>query len=127
MNVMVALLLNVVLNLVLAPAFGMIGSAIAWVVAILSTNLLPLLQTRRVGLHPGGAPLMTAIVAAVSTIAVPLTLARIIFGTSAAAFLVTYALALGTYSVALYLFRKQMMLDRLVSDIRRSRRVTATS
>ena len=54
-NVVVALVVNLVLNLVLAPPLGMIGAAIAWVAAILTTNLLPLFQTSRVGLHPAAS------------------------------------------------------------------------
>jgi O-antigen/teichoic acid export membrane protein len=125
LNVLIALVLNVVLNLVLAPAIGMIGSAIAWVVAILATNLLPLAQTAREGLHPGGPPLATAMVLSVSTIAAPLTLERIVFGSALTPFLIVSAIALVAYAVALRRFRHRVLLDRLVSDLRRPRRVAA--
>jgi O-antigen/teichoic acid export membrane protein len=124
-NVLVALVLNVVLNLVLAPAYGMIGSAIAWLVAILATNVLPLWQTARVGLHPGGAPLATAMVVSVGTVALPLAVERFIFGTALTPFLVVAAFAVGAYSLGLTLCRRRMLLDRLVGDLRRPRRLPA--
>jgi O-antigen/teichoic acid export membrane protein len=118
-NVLVALGLNVVLNLALAPSYGMIGSAIAWVVAILATNLLPLSQTARVGLHPGGPALTTAMVLSVATIAAPLALERVVFGTALAPFLIASAIALVLYGSSLRRFRDRLLLDRLVNDLRR--------
>jgi O-antigen/teichoic acid export membrane protein len=46
-NSMVALAVNVGLNLVLIPASGIRGAAISWAVAIVVRNLLPLLIVRR--------------------------------------------------------------------------------
>ena len=124
-DVLTALLLNIVLNLTLAPSFGMIGSAIAWVVAILATNLLPLLQIARVGLHPGGAPLATAMMLSVMCIAAPLALTRAVFGTTLVPFLIACTVALIAYAIALAHFRRTLKLDRMVSDLRRGRRVAA--
>ncbi len=121
-NVVVALALNVILNLVLAPKYGMMGSAIAWVVAILATNLPPLVQTARVGLHPGGTPLLTATLASVLTIAVPLTLVRLAFGVAVAPFVVVSVIALGVYALTLNSLRERVLLDRLMGDLRSPRR-----
>jgi O-antigen/teichoic acid export membrane protein len=53
MNTLLALVVNVVLNLLLIPPFGMKGAAIAWAASILTNNLLPLYQVHRAfGLHP---------------------------------------------------------------------------
>ena len=123
-NVMIALGLNVVLNLLLAPAYGMIGSAIAWVVAIMATNLLPLVQTARVGLHPGGQPLATAMVLSVATIAVPLGIERVLVGTALVPFLVTATIALAISAAALVKWGDRVLLDRLISDLRRPLRAT---
>jgi O-antigen/teichoic acid export membrane protein len=122
-NVLIALVLNIGLNLALAPSLGMIGSAVAWVVAILATNLLPLRQTARVGLHPGGAPLTAAMTLSVVTIAAPLALGRIVFGPALTPFLIMLVIALAAYAIALWRFRFTLKLDRLVSDLRRPRRV----
>jgi O-antigen/teichoic acid export membrane protein len=122
-NVLIALVLNIVLNLLLAPEYGMIGSAIAWVVAIMATNLLPLAQTMRVGLHPGGVPLTTAMVTSVATIAVPLAVERALFGTALVPFFVGVVVAAGLYAAAIIVLRERLLLDRLVHDLRRPRRV----
>ncbi len=117
-NVLLALVLNIVLNLALAPTFGMIGSAVAWVVAILTTNLLPLWQTSRVGLHPGGEPLATVTSIGAVTILLPLVVARALFGTGLTTFAIAYSIALAAYCLALYWARRKVLLDRFVSDLR---------
>jgi O-antigen/teichoic acid export membrane protein len=122
-NLIVALVLNVALNLLLAPTFGMIGSAIAWCAAILATNLLPLSQVARVGLHPGGTPLATAMLSAVATIAVPLTLERMLFGSALLPFFATVAASLMFYAAVVFGLRERLLLDRLVGDLRRPRRL----
>jgi len=118
-NVVIALVLNVILNLALAPTYGMIGSAIAWVVSILATNVIPLAQTARVGLHPGGVPLWTGCVVAVVAFGMPMGIERLVFGDAFGPFVVGLAIASALYGVALYFFRKPLLLDRLVNDIRR--------
>ena len=52
-NSLVALTLNVVLNVLLIPHYGMIGAAIAWAAAIVLVNLMRLYQVWRVlHVHP---------------------------------------------------------------------------
>jgi O-antigen/teichoic acid export membrane protein len=126
-NVLIALLLNVFLNLMLAPRFGMIGSAVAWMVAILTTNLLPLWQTSRIGLTPAGRPLFTAIAVVMLTIGAPMSLERAMFGTSLTPFIAALGCSLALYGAALRTLRRRVELDRLVRDLRRPRRQTATS
>lgn len=121
-NVLVALVLNVALNLILAPKYGMEGSAVAWVVAILATNVVPLYQTSRVGLHPGGRALNTAMVAGLVCIALPLGVERAVVGTAFAPFAVTFVVALLVYVGVLYVQRQEMLLDRLVADLKMPRR-----
>lgn len=121
-NVLIALVLNVVLNVLLAPRYGMVGAAIAWLVAILATNLLPLWQTSRVGLHPGGRPLATVTTVAALTIAAPLLITRLVFGTALAPFAIALALSLALYAGGLYITRSRVLLDRLVADLRAPRR-----
>ena len=54
LNSVVALAVNIGLNLVLIPLDGIRGAAIAWSVAIVVRNLLPLVQVRRhLGMWPG--------------------------------------------------------------------------
>jgi O-antigen/teichoic acid export membrane protein len=52
-NSTVALAIDVGLNLVLIPRFGIRGAAMAWAVAIVARNVMPLVQVRRhLGLWP---------------------------------------------------------------------------
>ena len=61
-NTLITLVINVVLNLLLIPPFGLVGAGIAWAVAIVVRNVLPLVQIRRaLGMSPFGPG--TAVVA----------------------------------------------------------------
>ena len=73
-NVAVALIVNVALNLWWIPAYGVEGAAWAWLVAIVSNNLLPLVQLRvSLGMSPFGRS--TALAMVVSLLAyVPVSL-----------------------------------------------------
>jgi len=124
-NVVVALAVNVALNLALAPRLGMIGSAIAWVGAILISNLVPLAQTTRVRLHPGGRPLWTGCLISSVVFGVPLALERLMFGSEVRPFIVVLAGALGFYGVLLYVFRRSLLLDRLIIGLRPRKSVHA--
>ena len=54
-NAATATTLNVILNVVLIPRFGITGAAVAWAVTILLQNLLPVAQIwRSLDLHPFG-------------------------------------------------------------------------
>ena len=54
-NAVLALAVNLVLDLLLIPPFGITGAAIGWGVAILFANLVPLSQVRfALHLHPFG-------------------------------------------------------------------------
>jgi O-antigen/teichoic acid export membrane protein len=47
LNVVVALVLNVTIDLLLIPRIGIIGAAIGWAVAIVLANVLPVIQVHR--------------------------------------------------------------------------------
>jgi O-antigen/teichoic acid export membrane protein len=60
-NVLLALAVNIGLDLVLIPHFGITGAAIGWAGAIVANNLVPLAQVGLVlKLHPFGAATATA-------------------------------------------------------------------
>ncbi len=118
-NVVIALALNIALNLLLAPRYGMIGSAIAWVVAILASNLLPLAQTYRFGgLHPGGTPLLTATLGTAMAVAVPTLTARVVFGPELTSFVVAAVIAAVLYAGLLRRRWVALKLDQLIGDLR---------
>jgi O-antigen/teichoic acid export membrane protein len=61
-NSMVALVVNIVVDVLLIPPLGLLGAAIGWGAAILVNNLLPLYQVwRHMGLHPFGPATGTAL------------------------------------------------------------------
>jgi len=62
-NAIVALGVNLALNLLLIPPFGIMGAAVAWAVAILINNLAPLTELALwMRLHPFGRPTVVATV-----------------------------------------------------------------
>jgi O-antigen/teichoic acid export membrane protein len=122
-NVLAALVVNVVLNLALAPHLGMIGSAIAWVAAILIGNVVPLLQTSRVGLHPGGRPLWTACAISVVAFGIPLMIERLFFGDELRPFLVALAASTVLYGALVHSFRRSLVLDHMRDSLRPRRSV----
>lgn len=125
-NVLAALVINVAMNLVLIPEFGMTGAAISWMVSIFVTNLVPLYQVSRLGLHPGGTPLATAIVVCLGAFALPLLVGRIVGGASVTSFVVGLSIGVPAYVVALFVARRRVLLDRFVRDLRPGRVPTAS-
>ena len=125
-NLVLALVVNVILNFALAPSLGMVGSAIAWVASIMAANLIPLVQTGRVGLHPGGRPLWTSFATAILAVGVPLLVERLVFGDGLVPFVVAFTFSMVLYGASLIALRKPLLLDRLVSDVRRPRRARVT-
>lgn len=56
-----AMILNVVIDVLLIPHYGIVGAAIGWCVAIVAANVVPLLLAwRGLGLHPFGGSLLGA-------------------------------------------------------------------
>jgi len=120
-NVLAALALNAALNLILIGRLGMNGSAIAWCVAILCTNLVPLYQVSRFGLHPGGTPLSTAIAAGLLAFGVPLLAGRVIGGATVPAFVVSFTIGIAAYIAVVSHVRRRVLLDRFFGDLARKR------
>jgi O-antigen/teichoic acid export membrane protein len=112
-----ALGLNAALNVLLIPRLGMNGAAIAWSVAILTTNLVPLFVVSRLGLHPAGRALSTAIAVALLCFAVPLAAGRLASSMSSFDALLTLAIAGGAYVAALAVTRRAVLLDRFLADL----------
>jgi O-antigen/teichoic acid export membrane protein len=84
-NVAVALVVNVGLDLVLIPAWGVYGAAVGWAVAIAVNNLVPLAQIALVlRLHPFGRGTLLAGALAVGCFGVPGVLARVLSGVDGA-------------------------------------------
>jgi O-antigen/teichoic acid export membrane protein len=117
-NVVVALVSNLVLNVLLIPRMGIEGAAVAWAAAIVLSNLLPLYQIQRAyGLNPfGPASLRVALLAVACFVALP----GLAWLASGATGVVVGAVALATvlYAVGLYLLRHVLQLDDLIGSVR---------
>ncbi|MEP6758538.1 MAG: oligosaccharide flippase family protein [Actinomycetota bacterium] len=116
LNTAVALTLNIGLNLVLIPHFGMRGAAIAWAVSIVVDNLMALTEVWLfLGMRPFGEGYLPAVAAAVGCFGAIGLIARALFGTTGEAFGVFLVVALPMYAAALWRLRRRLHLDELVA------------
>lgn len=122
-NTGLALVTDIVADLILIPRYGILGAAIGWALAILVNNLLPLAMISRV-MHmrpfsPGGRD-----VAALSLVCfggLPL-LARFSLGLSVPVVAAASALGTALYVAGLYQRRRTVGLDELPALLRRRSR-----
>ncbi|CAN5334481.1 flippase [soil metagenome] len=122
-NTVVALLLNVGLNLVLIPRYGLTGAAISWAVSIVVNNVaavaeLWLLQR----LSPLGPGIWIAGVASAACFGALGLGTRLAFGTAPVGFLAFGAIATGTYLAVLWRNRDALELSVLRDALRSSGR-----
>lgn len=97
-----ALVLNVGLNLVLIPQFGVIGAAVAWTTSLVVVNATKYLQVRRVlGIRARGTGTAATLVAAVPAAAVAAVLGTVLQGPPAV--LVAGPVVLAVYGSVLLL------------------------
>lgn len=90
-----ALVLNVVLNLVLIPAYGAVGAAVSWSVALVVVNFAKAVQARRVvGVPAAGAGVRRSLAAAVPAAALAWLLTQWIDGWVTVVLLAAPAVAL---------------------------------
>jgi O-antigen/teichoic acid export membrane protein len=116
---MLAVVLDVGLNLVLIPRYGIVGAAVSWSVAIVVGNLVALAQVSRyLGLLPGNQDTVRVAVSSLICFGVlPGTVA--LFG---GPLLLGGALLLvgsGVYAAALWRWRQRLALDVLLGSLRR--------
>ena len=95
-------------------------------VSIFVTNLVPLYQVSRLGLHPGGPPLATAALVGFVAFSAPMLVCRVVAGPSVTSFVVGLSIALPAYVASLFVTRRRVLLDRFVNDLRPSRPSTVS-
>jgi O-antigen/teichoic acid export membrane protein len=118
-NTIIALILNVALNLLLIPKFGITGSAVAWFVSILVRNILPLIQVSRfLGLTPFGPGSRAAALASVPIFGVFGVLCRLVLGPTVLSMFVFAIVSCSMYAVVLWRLRDVLQLSELVSSLR---------
>jgi O-antigen/teichoic acid export membrane protein len=115
-NTLLALGLNVGLDLLLVPSLGIVGAAIGWAVALLAANLVPLVQIWRTEhLQPfGAATLVSMALSALCFWGIPLAV-RGVAGVGAWQFFVAGALGTAAYLAGVVRFRQVLQLDALRS------------
>ncbi len=111
-NGVLAVSVNVGMDLLLIPRYGITGAAIGWSAAIAITNLVPLAQVATlVRLHPLGRGTLTACgLSVVSFCAVPLTM-RTWVGTGVAPVIAAVTAACALQAVGLWYFRNTLQLS----------------
>ena len=111
-----ALVLNVVLDLLFIPWWGISGAAIAWAITIVVDTAIVLWQVQvLMDLRPSGRHLRLAIVQALLLVGAPMLAARAIFGSSATVLAVSVAVLAAVYVVAGWTTRHALGLPRLLA------------
>ncbi|GGV14612.1 hypothetical protein GCM10010182_39080 [Actinomadura cremea] len=115
-----ALVVNMVLNVVLIPLFGVPGAAAARAAALGTRNVLPLLQIRRI-LHisPTGAGLWRSIAYAVICFGMLPVCVQAALGTTVPALVLGVALGTAGYAVLLWTGRERLSLTAFKALLRR--------
>jgi O-antigen/teichoic acid export membrane protein len=115
-NTLLALVLNVGLDLLLVPSQGIVGAAIGWAVALLAANLVPLVQIWRTEhLQPFGAATLVSMALSASCFwGIPLAV-RGAAGAGAWQFFLAGALGTAAYLAGVVRFRQVLQVDALRS------------
>jgi O-antigen/teichoic acid export membrane protein len=121
-NALAGMVVNVVANLLLIPPYGIFGAAVAWSLAILVNNIVPLAQLHRaMGLHPYGRGTLTAAALALGCFGVPPLVARGVFGADLVILAGVAVVGSLVYAAAAWRLRRVLQLDALRA-MRRGRR-----
>jgi O-antigen/teichoic acid export membrane protein len=116
-NVAIALVSNVALNLVLIPRIGIIGAGIAWAVSIILSNLIPLVEVRvSLGLHPFGPGSAAIASLSVATLGI-LPASGWLFGGHPTAVVILAGIGLVAYTVGVWKLRRLLQLEALIKPI----------
>ena len=127
-NAATATTLNVILNVVLIPRFGITGAAVAWAVTILLQNLLPVAQIwRSLDLHPFGPATLTSGTLALVCFGVVGLAIRSTIGVSAPALFVSTTVSTIAYLTCAWILREALFLPLLTSALHTKQRTALTS
>jgi O-antigen/teichoic acid export membrane protein len=129
-NGLVAVVVNVALDLALIPRHGITGAAIGWAAAIVVSNLIPLVQVAWVvRVHPfGTGTLVACVLTTLGFCGIPL-LVRSLLGTGLAAGLLAIAAGCGALAAGLWQFREPLQLSAMpgLSFVGRHPRASGTT
>jgi O-antigen/teichoic acid export membrane protein len=113
-NGLIALAVNVGVDLALIPRYGITGAAIGWSAAIIASNLIPLAQLARVmRIHPfGTAALLAGALTGVSFGVIP-ALVRAAFGDDTAVQVAAVGAGCATLAAGLWQWRDKLQLSMM--------------
>ncbi|MFG2005609.1 polysaccharide biosynthesis C-terminal domain-containing protein [Spirillospora sp. NPDC048911] len=110
-NSATALAVNIALNLLLIDRYGATGAAIAWAAAIITRNLLGMVQVRRIlAIGPKGAGLPLAASVALLCFGILALVIREIFGANAAGLAIGLISGMAAYGALLWFGRDRLAL-----------------
>ena len=121
-NVLASLTVNISLNLVLIPRYGITGAGVAWAAAILCANLVPLVQVRwAIHLHPFGRATIVAMALSAGFFGAVPGLAAWASGGSALLVVPVIAACALAWTAAVWRARETLRLNDLVAGFGRRR------
>jgi O-antigen/teichoic acid export membrane protein len=116
----IALAVNLSLNVILIPRFGMDGAAVAWVIGIAISNLLALWQVwRQFRMAPFGRGFLVVGLGSLVCFGGLGALGRSVFGATISGLIVSNVIALVCYVGILGRFRRELHLSELWAGVRR--------
>ena len=122
LNNLVALIVNIGLNVALIPSIGLKGAAIAWTASLVIMNLLPTIEVRKtMGYLPFSGAWVRAVVVAAVTVAVPELIVRALLGPTRAGLAVGLGVAAVSFVAVVLSQREQFHLDAFLTGLRRNR------
>lgn len=119
MNKGIAVTTNVALLLILVPRTGIVGAAIAWVVAMAVDTFLAVWQVRnRVGVRPATPGIWLVLSIATLVVGIPAVILRLTLGDTMAALIASVVLGVLALGVVAWRMRVLFQLDGLATVIR---------
>jgi O-antigen/teichoic acid export membrane protein len=124
MNGLLTVGVNVGVDLVLIPKYGIMGAAIGWAIAIVVGNVVPLIQLGLVlRLHPfGAATILSCVVSGVAFGVIPL-VTRLVLGGGTIGLGAAALVGLVLYAIGLWWFRDVLQLSTMPGLQRLMRRL----
>ncbi len=111
-NALLALVVQVGLDLVLIPRMGIMGAATGWAASIVVANLVPLTQLMvSTRLHPVGRSSVLAVLLCVTAVLPPAVVARMLGGDRLVPGLIATVVAAGLWAAAIWRLRTTLRLD----------------
>ncbi|MGH3601950.1 MAG: polysaccharide biosynthesis C-terminal domain-containing protein, partial [Pseudonocardiaceae bacterium] len=115
-NAVLALIVNITVDLLLIPHLGILGAGIGWSAAILVNNLVPLSQIALVlGLHPFSRASLTAILIAGACFGAVPGVVRLLAGTELVPLLTASVIGTLLFLGSLWWQREPLALDALAT------------